>query len=81
MMKNKHNPNGYKVCYREEGKKKYIRHFITYTHRQAVAARNGYMRFPPRAREDNRLLHNPQWVIIPIRDSEVRDGIWREAPF
>ena len=31
MAKNKNNPYGYKVCYREEGAKEYVRHFMTYT--------------------------------------------------
>lgn len=77
----KNNPHGYKICYKEEGKSQYIRHFMTYTYRQAIKARAGYIRFPPKSRENNRPLHNPKWVIIPIRDSEVRDGIWREDPF
>ena len=34
-----------------------------------------------RAREDGHILKNPKWVIIPIKHSEVRDGIWHEDPF
>ena len=75
------NPYGYKVCYKEEVAKDYTSHFKTYTYRQAVKAKAGYIRFPPRAREDGHILKNPKWVIIPIQHSEVRDGIWHEDPF
>ena len=81
MGKNTNNPYGYKICYKEEGAAEYIRHFMTYTYRQAVSAKDGYIRFPPRAREDGRILNKPKWVIIPIKYSEVRAGIWREDPF
>ena len=81
MGKNTNNPYGYKVCYKEEGAKDYIRHFKTYTYKQAVTARAGYIRFPPRAREDGHILNKLKWVIIPIKHSEVRAGIWREDPF
>ena len=75
------NPYGYKICYKEAGASDYTRHFITYTYRQAVKAKAGYIRFPPRARADGHVLRDPKWVIIPIKHSEVRDGIWHEDPF
>ena len=75
------NPYGYKVCYKEPGHKKYIRHFKTYTLDQAQKAVNYYKQYNPRSREDNHLLQKPKWVIIPIKYSEVRAGIWREVPF
>jgi len=83
---NKHNPNGYKVCYREgglsiPGKKRYVRHFLTYTYKQAVAAMDGYIRYPPTAREDGHTLVNPTWKIIPVSRREVEAGIWRACPF
>lgn len=72
---------GYKVCYREYGTKNYLRYFKTYTYKQAVYALKYYVLYPPRAREDNHILVKPKWVIIPIKLSEVKDGIWRECPF
>ena len=81
MKAETNNPYGYKVCYKEDGAKDYTSHFKTYTYRQAVKAKAGYIRFPPRAREDGHILKNPTWVIIPIKHSEVRDGIWHEDPF
>ena len=72
---------GYKVCYREQGKTRYVRHFMTYTYKQAVNARNGYIRYPPEAWEDNHKLINPTWKVIPISRAEVEAGIWRECPF
>ena len=73
--------NGYKVCYKEKGSKEYIRHFLTYTYKQALIAKRYYIKFRQRSREDNHPLKNPEWVIIPIKKSEVRDGIWHEVPF
>ena len=75
------NPYGYKVCYKEKGCKDYIKHFLTYTYRQAMQAKNFYHRFPQRDREDDHELKKPVWVIITIKKSEVRAGIWREDPF
>lgn len=73
--------NGYKVCYREQGKTRYVRHFMTYTYKQAVFAMTEYIRYPPTAREDNHILINPTWKIIPISRQEVDNGIWLECPF
>ena len=72
---------GYKVCYKEKGCKKYIRHFLTYTYNQAKKAKEYYTKYPQRARDDNHLLRKPNWVIIPVKKSEVRSGIWHEVPF
>ena len=55
MNSREHNPYGYKICYKEAGATDYTRHFITYTYRQAVKAKAGYIRFPPRAREDGQI--------------------------
>lgn len=75
------NQYGYKVCYKEEHTQRYIRHFLTYTYKQAQRALAGYIRYPPRARDDNHVLVNPKWKIIPVNKKEVKRGIWRECPF
>ncbi len=75
------NPYGYKVCYREKNKRRMIRHFLTYTYRQAVDMKQYYLKYPQNAREDNHPLYKPTWFIIPIKKSEVRAGLWREVPF
>jgi hypothetical protein len=72
---------GFKVCYREQGKRYYVRHFLAYTRRQAKSAMDGYVRYPPSARDDGRILKKPRWKIIPVSRSEVKAGIWREPPF
>lgn len=72
---------GYKVCYREKGRKRFVRHFMTYTYTQARYALKGYICFPPEAREDGHILKRPKWKIIPVNRKEVDAGIWREAPF
>ena len=74
-------PNGYKVCYKEKGKRRYEKHFLTYTYPQAKAAKEYFITYPQKARDDGHLLYKPEWVIIPIKKSEVRAGIWREVPF
>jgi len=76
----KHN-YGYKVCYREQGKKRYIRYFLTYTIKQAKDMLNYYLRYPPKSRDNNKILNNPIWKIIPVSRKEILDGIWHELPF
>lgn len=80
-MKKKRNRYGYKICYLEEGKKRYVRHFMTYTRKAAVYSLNYYTRYPPAAREDGHVLINPEWKIIPVSRREVKAGIWRGPPF
>ena len=72
---------GYKVCYKEQGSKEYIRYFMTYTLKQAVKAINGYIRYPPRERNTGRTLVRPKWKVIPVMKKEVIGGIWQECPF
>ena len=45
-------PNGYKVCYKEKGKRRYIKHFLTYTYPQAKAAKEHFITYPQKARDD-----------------------------
>ena len=75
-------PNyGYKVCYREEGAKEYVRYFLTHTRKQAFNAMRSYIRYPPTARDGDRELVNPKWKVIPVSKKEIKCGIWRECPF
>jgi len=80
-MTDKNNRYGYKVCYKEQGSEKYILYFKTRTYRQAKRIKQSYKLYPPLGREDNHILINPIWAIIPISRIEIIDGIWREAPF
>jgi hypothetical protein len=73
--------SGYKICYKEQGSNKYVRHFMTYNYRDAIKVMNSYRRYPPTAREDNHKLKKPKWRVIPITIKEIYDGIWREVPF
>ena len=81
MKTNLNNPHGYKVCYKEKGAREYIRHFLTYTYKQAKQAKRYYLKYPQKSREDDHPLNKPEWVILPIKRSEVRAGIWHEVPF
>ena len=63
-MRNSKTPNyGYKVCYREEGAKEYVRYFLTHTRKQAFNAMRSYIRYPPTARDGDRELVNPKWKV------------------
>jgi hypothetical protein len=79
--------NGYKVCYREsctnseQGGKRFVRYFLTYTRKQAVQAKDYYIRFPPRERGTGRVLIKPKWKIFPLNSKEIQAGIWTEPPF
>ena len=75
------NKNGYKICYKEKGKNYYVRYFLTYTFSQAVKMKNYFIRYPQLTRDRTRPLKKPEWVIIPIKKSEVKAGIWHEVPF
>ena len=81
MEKHLKTSNGYKLCYKEKGSRAYIRHFLTCTYMQARSMLRHYKRYPQKSKEDNHLLKKPNWVIIPITKSEVKDGIWHEVPF
>ena len=76
-----YNPHGYKVCFKEKGDKEYTVRFLTHTYKQAKSVKEMYLRYPSIASIYNRPLKKPEWVIIPIKKSEVRDGIWHEVPF
>ena len=81
MRQQKNCPFGYKVCYKEKGHKKYIKHYLTYTYEQAKQAKSYFIKYPQKSRESNTPLKKPYWIIIPIKKSEVKDGIWHEVPF
>jgi len=72
---------GYKICYREEGEKRYVRHFLTHTRKDAVNMIRFYIRCPPHSRDDRHMLINPKWKIIPVTLREVNAGIWNKPPF
>ena len=77
----KNNPYGYKIGYRENGGRSFIRYFMTYTYKQALFSLRYYKKYPQRERESNRPIVNPFWEIQPITKKEVLAGIWDEIPF
>ena len=77
----KNNPFGYKVGYRENGNRFFIRHFMTYTYKQARFSLRFYRKYPQRNRETNRPIVDPFWEIKPITKKEYLAGIWDELPF
>ena len=77
----KNNPFGYKVGYRENGNRLFIRHFMTYTYKQACFSLRFYRKYPQRNRKTNRPIIDPFWEIKPITKKEYLAGIWDELPF
>ena len=77
----KNNPYGYKVGYRENGNRPFIRYFTTYTYRQALFLRRFYQKYPQRNRDNNRILIDPVWEIQPITKKEIMRSILDEIPF
>ena len=78
---NKNNPYGYKVGYRENGSRLFVRYFMTYTYQQALFSQRFYRRHPQRTRETNRPIVDPFWEIKPITKKEYLAGLWDELPF
>ena len=78
---NKNNPYGYKVGYRENGNRLFVRYFMTYTYNQALFSRRFYRKYPQRTRETNHPIIDPFWEIKPITKKEYLAGIWDEIPF
>ena len=78
---NKNNPYGYKVGYRENGSRLFVRYFMTRTYLQALFTRRFYRKYPQRTRETNRPIIDPFWEIKPITKKEYLAGIWNENPF
>ena len=78
---NKNNPYGYKVGYRENGNRLFIRHFTAYTYKQARFFLRLYHKYPQYNHETNKLIIDPFWQIKPITKKEYLAGIWDEPPF
>ncbi len=75
------NRYGYKIGYRENGGRLFIRYFMTYTYKQALLSLEYYRNYPQRERDTNRPIVNPFWEIKPITKNEYKAGIWKEIPF
>ena len=77
---NKNNPYGYKVGYRENGSRSFIRTFVAYTYKQACSMLHYYHRYSKEPKS-NRPIVNPFWTIEPITKKEILAGIMDEIPF
>lgn len=64
------NDYGYKVCYREEDRKRYVRHWVCNTYGGAEWTMRICMHDPPRAKDGHK-LKNPKWKITPLTLKEV----------
>lgn len=79
-MSEKKHPYGYKVGYRENGSRLFIRQFITHTHKQAHRTLLFYRKYGHagcRKKEIERF----NYLIKPITQKEYLAGIWDELPF
>ena len=77
----RNNRYGYKIGYRENGGRLFIRYFMTYTYKQALFSLEHYRKYPQRERETGIPIVNSFWEIRPITKNEYRAGIWKEIPF
>ena len=76
---NKHNPYGYKVCYRQNDKF-FVRLFITKTRKQAYHVLNYYQKYGHIGCRKSKIeMFN--YLIKPISKKEILAGIWDELPF
>ena len=78
---NKNNPYGYKVGYRENGNRPFIKHYMTYNYKQALFSLRLYRKYPQRTKDNNRPIVDPFGEIKPITKKEYLAGIWDELPF
>lgn len=77
---NKQNKYGYKVGYRENGSRRFIRHLVTNTYDLAEWEMERYKNMTIRSQNDNHILLNPIWEIIPLKRMESII-VWRDCPF
>lgn len=77
---NPNNPYGYKVGYRENGSRRFIRHLITNTYDLANWEMERYKKMKVRSRKDNHIIFNPIWEVVPLRRLESLI-VWRDCPF
>ena len=72
---------GYKVCYKEHGKRRFVRYLATNTKDGAIFMMNEYIQNPQYSRKTNLPLVKPIWKVIPIKSKKEFIGIWKDAPF
>lgn len=77
---NKNCPYGYKVGYRENGSRHFIRYIVTNTYDLAAWHVEIYKKTTVYARKDNHKIINPIWEIIPLKHIESI-LVWRDCPF
>ena len=64
------NDNGYKVCYREQGRTRFVRHMVCNTYDGAEWTIKMCRRDPPKSK-DGKVLFKPTWKIIPLTHKEL----------
>ena len=71
----------YKVCYIEKGCKKMVRYIVTDSLMLAEMEIRYYEKNPAYEGNTNRLLNNPTWKIIPVKNLIEHKLLWRGCPF
>lgn len=71
----------YKVCYIEKGCKKMVRYIVTDSLMLAEMELRYYEKNPAYERNTTRLLNNPTWKIIPVKNLIKHKLLWRGCPF
>ena len=74
------NTNGYKIGYRDDDSKLFIRKFITHTHKQAHKMLLYYRKYGHGGVKKAEIKRF-NYKIKPITQREILAGIWEENPF
>lgn len=77
----KNNKYGYKVCYRELGKRKLKIHLICNSFGLCAWEIQYYESTPQLDRKTNNLIVNPKWYILPVKTYLEYKLLWRGCPF
>ena len=75
------NKYGYKVCYKEFGKRKMKIYLVTNTLDSAIWNVRWYESHPMLDRKNKHLLNKPIWHIMAIKDLREYEKLWKGCPF
>ena len=71
---------GYKVYYKEQNQRYFVRHVVVSTLSDAATVLDWYMKYPFERKTGQR-LNNPKWRIKPITKKDIKAGLWKGVPF
>lgn len=75
------NKYGYKVCYKQHGKRKLKIYLVTNTYHSAEWCVRWYESRSPLDRKTQKPLDRVTWLIVPIKTFIAYKRLWRGCPF